>query len=330
MRAVVCREWCEPADLTVEETAAPEPGEGEVRIAVHAAGLNFGDTLIIQGKYQEKPELPFTPGMECAGEIDAVGAGVTGLKEGDRVMAITGRGAFAEQVVCDAGSVTRIPDSMGFEAAAAFPVAYGTAHVGLRHRVDLQADEALLVHGAAGGVGLTAVQIGTVLGANVIGTARGRDKLSIAQANGANHVIDYGEEDIRERVKAITGGRGVDVVYDPVGGKVFDQSLRCLAWEGRLLVIGFASGQIPQVPANYLLVKNIAVVGFYWGAYFKRDPAVIQRSFAELLGWFDDGLLAPHVSKTFDLEEAPAAMERMLSRKSTGKVVLTTGITRPA
>jgi NADPH2:quinone reductase len=169
-----------------------------------------------------------------------------------------------------------------------------------------------------------------VLGANVIGTARGKDKLSIAQANGANHVIDYGEEDIRERVKAITGGRGVDVVYDPVGGKVFDQSLRCLAWEGRLLVIGFASGQIPQVPANYLLVKNIAVVGFYWGAYFKRDPAVIQRSFAELLGWFDDGLLAPHVSKTFDLEEAPAAMERMLSRKSTGKVVLTTGITRPA
>ncbi len=329
MRAVLCKEWAGPESLVIEEVDLRDPGPGEVRMAIHATGLNFGDLLIIQGKYQEKPELPFSPGMESAGEIVAIGDGVTNVKVGDRVVGTIGHGGFAEEAVTDAVRVTRIPDSMDFVSAAAFPVAYGTSHVALRHRGNLKAGEWLLVHGAAGGVGLTAVQIGKVLGAKVIGTARGKDKLDVVTANGADHVIDYAEEpEFRKQVLELTDGKGVDVVYDPVGGDVFDESLRCTGWEGRLLVIGFAAGRIPKIPANYLLVKNISAVGVYWGAHMKFAPDILHDSLAELMQWFEDGVLAPHVSQTFDLEDTAAAMQLLAARKSTGKVVVTTGITR--
>jgi len=328
MRAIVCRDWCRPEELRLEDIPVPEPGAGEVRVAIHAAGLNFADTLMVQGKYQVKPTLPFSPGMEVAGEIDAVGAGVEGFREGDRVMALPSHGGFAERLVTSADLVYRIPDGMDFVAAAAFPVAYGTSHVGLRRRGNLKAGETLLVHGAAGGVGLSAVQIGKVIGATVIGTARGKEKLDIVLANGAAHAIDYAAEDLRERVLEITGKRGADVIYDPVGGDVFDASLRCIAWEGRLLVVGFAAGRIPQAPANYLLVKNCSAIGVFWGSYFKKAPDLVRQSFEELLGWHADGLLAPHVSATYDLDETTDAMAALLARKSTGKLVVTTGITR--
>jgi NADPH2:quinone reductase len=330
MRAVLCKAWGDPHDLVVEEVPVPAPGPGEVRLAVQAAGVNFADTLMIAGKYQEKPPFPFVPGLEAAGVVDAVGQGVIGLKEGDRVMAVLGKGAFAEKALAPADAVFHIPRTMDGTTAAGFPVAYGTSHVALRHRAGLKAGETLLVHGAAGGVGLTAVQIGKVLGATVIGTARGAEKLDVAKANGAHHAIDYAAEDTRQRVLEITDKRGADVIYDPIGGDIFDASLRCIAWEGRLLTIGYASGRIPSVAANILLVKNASLIGCYWGAYLKRDPAVIRKSFEELIGWYGDGLLAPHISNTFELEQAADALETLLQRKSTGKVVLVTGITAVA
>ncbi|MGH7006641.1 MAG: NADPH:quinone oxidoreductase family protein, partial [Alphaproteobacteria bacterium] len=227
MRAVLCKSWGGPRDLVIDYIPVPEPGPGQVRIAVHAAGVNFADTLMIAGKYQERPDFPFVPGLEAAGEIDAVGEGVIGIKEGDRVMAILGHGAFAERALAPAEAVFPIPKSMDASSAAGFPVAYGTSHVALRHRAQLKAGETLMVHGAAGGVGLTAVQIGKILGATVIGTARGAEKLDVAKTNGAQHVIDYGSEDIRTRTLKITEKRGADVIYDPIGGDIFDASLRC-------------------------------------------------------------------------------------------------------
>lgn len=326
MRAVLCKEYGGPDDLVIEDVESPEPGAGQVRIAVHAAGLNFADTLMIAGKYQEKPSFPFSPGLEAAGVIDAVGDGVEDVKPGDRVMALPGHGGFAEFALAQAERVMKIPDSMSFTDAAGFPVAYGTSHVALENRGHLQKGETLLVHGAAGGVGLTAVQIGKVMGAQVIATARGAEKLAIARENGADHTIDYSQEDVRERVLDITGKKGADVIYDPVGGDVFDASLRCIAWGGRILIIGFAAGRIPQIPANILLVKNIAAVGVYWGAHMKRDPATLRASLDELLEWYDAGKLHPHVSHAYDLADAAEAMNMLLSRKATGKVLLTTGL----
>jgi NADPH2:quinone reductase len=325
MRAVLCRTRGGPDDLTIEDIAPPSAGPGQVVIAVRAAGLNFADTLIIAGKYQERPAYPFSPGIEVAGDIIAVGPSVGSLKKGDRVMAILGYGGYAEQVAAPAERVLKVPDSMDYAVAAGFPVAYGTSHVGLCHRAGLKSGETLLVHGAAGGVGLTAVEIGKVLGATVIATASSAEKLAVARSYGADHLIDYSREDVRARVLDITGKRGADVVYDPVGGDAFDASLRCTAFEGRIVVIGFASGRIPQIPANHLLVKNIAAVGFYWGAYMKDNPAVIRDSFDELLGWFTEGRLRPLVSQRFDLAEAKAALKLIASRQSTGKVVLTMG-----
>lgn len=327
MRAVLCKAWGGPRSLVIEQVPVPEPGRGQVRIAVQAAGVNFADTLMIAGKYQEKPPFPFVPGLEAAGEIDAVGPDVKNLSKGDRVMAVLSYGAFAERALAPVSAVFKIPKAMDISIAASFPVAYGTSHVALRHRAHLKAGETLLVHGAAGGVGLTAVQIGKVLGATVIGTARGADKLNVARTNGATHTIDYGSEDVRARVLEITNKRGADVIYDPIGGDIFDASVRSLAWEGRLLTIGYASGRIPSVPANLMLVKNASIVGCYWGAYLRQAPDVIRRSFEELLKWYGDGLLAPHISANFQLDEAAEALEMMLERKSTGKVVLVTGIT---
>jgi NADPH:quinone reductase len=325
MRAVLCKDWGGPEKLVVEDVPAPTMRPGAVRVAIHAAGINFADLLLVSGQYQEKPPLPFTPGSEAAGVVTEVGAGVTNVKAGDRVMVLSGGGAYAEQVVVDAPRVYPIPAGMDFPAAAGFPVAYGTSHGAFAWRARLQPGEWLLVHGAAGGVGLTAVEIGKAMGARVIACAGGAEKLDVAQEHGADHVIDYSCEDIRERVKTITGGRGADVIYDPVGGDVFDASLRSIAWEGRIIIIGFASGRIPQVPANIALVKNIDVIGFYWGSYQKHKPELIRDSYAQLFRWFEEGKLRPHVSHKLDLKDVAEAMALLRRRQSTGKVVLTTG-----
>ena len=251
------------------------------------------------------------------------GEGVEGLAIGERVMAVLGHGGFASEAVVAAERVYKIPDDMPFEEAAGFPVAYGTSHMALRHRARLEAGETLVVHGASGGVGLTAVEIGTTLGARVIACASSPEKLALAEKYGASHLIDYSKEDIRERVLEITGKRGANVIYDPVGGDAFDASMRCIAWEGRLLVVGFASGRIPKAPANYILLKNCSLVGVIWGAYLGRDPAVVRSAMEELLGWYGQGKLKPHISATFPLAEAAEAMKSMMARKSTGKIVLT-------
>lgn len=325
MRAVLCKEWGGPEKLVVEEVPSPPLRDGAVRIAVHAAGINFLDTLIITGQYQVKPPLPFTPGAEASGIVKEVGAGMQGFKLGDRVMAMAENGGYAEEVVVAADKVFPIPDKMDFVAAAGFPITYGTSHVALGYRARLKAGEWLLVLGAAGGVGITAVEIGKLMGAKVIAAAGGQEKVAVAQQYGADYGIDYSREDIRERVKAITGGRGADVIYDPVGGDAFDASLRCVAWEGRILIIGFASGRIPQIPANLALVKNADIIGFYWGSYQIYKPSVPRESFKQLFRWFDEGKLKPHVSQTFDLRDVAKALEHLKQRKSTGKVVLTMG-----
>lgn len=324
MRAVLCKNWGGPENLVVEDVPVPSLRPNAVRIKVHAAGLNFADLLLIAGQYQEKPAFPFIPGAEAAGVLAEVGATVTGLKAGDRVMALTGLGAFAEEVVVDAPRILPIPDTMEFATAAAFPVAYGTSHGALEWRARLRPGEWLLVTGAAGGVGLTAVEIGKAMGARVIACARGAEKLAIAQQHGADHLIDYSREDIRERVKAITGGHGADVIYDPVGGDVFEACLRSIAWGGRIIVIGFAAGRVPQIPANIVLVKNIDVIGFYWGSYQAHNPELLRSSFAQLFRWFQEGKLHPHISHQCALQEAPRALELLQQRKSTGKVVLVT------
>lgn len=325
MRAVICDSWGEPESLKVGELPARQAGAGEVTIRVAAAGLNFADTLMIAGKYQEKPPFPFSPGLEVAGEVLAVGAGVTRVKPGERVLAVVDHGGFAEQVIARESDVFGIPTGLDFQSAAGFPITYGTAHGALVWRAGLKAGETLLVHGAAGGVGLAAVEVGKALGARVIATAGGADRCQLAEAHGADASIDYRSSDIRAAVKDLTGGRGVDVVFDPVGGDIFDASLRCLAWSGRLLTIGFAAGRVPQVAANILLVKNISVVGCYWGSYRKQAPELLLQEFAELFSWYEAGLLKPHVSHALPLEKVAEAMQLLLSRRSTGKVVLTTG-----
>jgi NADPH2:quinone reductase len=290
---------------------------------VKAAGLNFADLLMLQGRYQEKPPLPFTPGLELAGEIDAVGAGVNGLAVGQRVLAFVDRGAFAEYAVARASDVIPLPNSLDDVTAAGFPIAYGTAIGGLRWRAELHAGETLLVHGAAGGVGLTAVEVGKAMGAIVIATARGADRLAVPKEHGADHALDSEAPDLRECLKELTGGRGVDVVFDTVGGAMFDLSLRAIAWEGRIVLVGFASGTVPQIPANVLLVKNASALGFYWGSYRRHDPERLRESFAELLAWHKEGRLRPHTSHRLPLAQAGEALRLLAERKSTGKVVLT-------
>jgi len=325
MRAIVCNALGEPETLSVETLSSPALGQTQVRVLVHAAGVNFADGLMVAGTYQEKPPLPFTPGFEIAGTVAEVGSAVTDLKIGDRVLGLTGVGGYADEAVVEAGATYKIPDMMGFEAAAGFPIAYGTSHGALEWRADLKPGETLLVLGAAGGVGLTAVEIGHAMGANVIAAASSPEKLAVAKSRGAAHLIDTSSEDLRARVKDLTQGRGVDVVYDPVGGDLFDASLRSIAWEGRIIIIGFAGGKIPQIPANLLLVKNCSAVGFYWGSYRAKNPARVRASFETLLGWVAEGKLRPHISESFALEDAAKAIRVLQSRKATGKVVLTTG-----
>ena len=324
MRAVLCREWGKPEQLAVAEVPDPgATGPGEVRLATAAAGINFADLLMVSGQYQVRPPLPFTPGLEVAGVVTACGAGVTRVLPGDRVLAMLDHGGYAEQAVAREDDVHVLPPGMDMATAAGFAVTYGTALGALCWRANLLAGERLLVHGAGGGTGLAAVEVGKRLGATVIATAGDPDKLALAADHGADHLIDYRREDIRARVKEICGG--VDVVFDPVGGDAFDASLRAVNWGGRLVIIGFAGGRIQQVPANILLVKNAAAVGFFWGSYRQHRPDMIRVGLTELFGWHQCGALKPHTSQRFDLAATGEALALMRDRRSSGKIVLTTG-----
>lgn len=322
MRAILTRKLTGTAGLELVDMPAPEPGACHVRIDVEAAGVNFADALMLEGRYQVKPGLPFVPGLEVAGRVGSVGVGVSGLSPGKRVLALVDHGGFAEQVVARADDVIDLPDDLDSATAAGFAIAYGTAYGALVWRAALARGETLLVHGAAGGVGLTAVECGKAIGALVIATARGADRTAIASAHGADHVIDSEAPDLVDRVRALTAGRGVDVVFDPVGGTLFDASLRCLAWEGRIVVIGFASGTIPQIPANILLVKNIAALGFYWGSYRRHDPERLRAGFRQLFKWYKDGVIRPTVTEVVPLAETASAIDRLRRRQTTGKLVV--------
>lgn len=323
MKAMLCHEWCGPDDLKLEDVASPEPATGEVRIDVHCAGVNFPDLLMIAGKYQFKPSFPFSPGMEVGGVISAVGEGVSGFRPGDRVMAMTSMGGgYAEQAIATAAKTFLLPDAVTFEQAAGFPVTYGTTYHALKDRGELQPGEVLLVHGASGGVGLNAVELGKRMGATVIGTVGSDAKMDIVKDYGADHVFNYSEHSIRDKVKELTGGQGADVIYDPVGGDAFDESLRCINWGGRLLVVGFASGRIPEAKANLVLLKQCQIVGVFWGAWTERNPEECRSQFRTLLDWCAEGKLRPHVSMTFPLEQAPDAMKALAARKATGKVIV--------
>ncbi|HEX3952060.1 MAG TPA: NADPH:quinone oxidoreductase family protein [Stellaceae bacterium] len=325
MKAMRCRAWGAPDTLRLEEAESASLTPRQVRIRVRAAGVNFADSLMVGGTYQVKPPFPFTPGLEAAGEIVETGSAVDALRVGQRALAVLRNGGgYAEEIVLDAAAVVPIPDAMDFTTAAAFPVAYGTSHFALTHRGHLQSGEVLLVLGAAGGVGLTAVEIGKAMGARVIAAAGGAEKLAVAKSHGADELIDYREQSIRDRVRELTDGKGADVVYDPVGGDAFDQALRAVNWEARMLIIGFAGGRIQTVPANLILVKNISVIGVVWGAQAERNPALVSRNLAELLHWWEAGRLKPLVAKVFPLAEAGAAMTALLSRQYAGKIVLET------
>ncbi len=323
MKAIICEKWGPPASLGWSEVARRPLEPGQVRIRVRASGVNFADILMVGGTYQVKPSFPFTPGLESAGDVIEVSSGVEHLAAGDRVLAVSRfGGGYAEELVIDARAVVAIPAAMSYETAAAFPVAYGTAHFALTHRGALQPREWLVVTGAAGGVGLAAVEIGKQLGAKVIAVAGGADKCAIALHYGADATIDHQAETVHQRIREITGGNGADVVFDPVGGDIFDECLRAVNWEARVLVIGFAAGRIQEVPANRILVKNISVTGVVWGAQAARDPVLVSNLLRILLGWYADGRLKPLVAATYPLSEAAAAMTALLTRRYPGKIVL--------
>ncbi len=323
MRAVLCKSYGPPDTLVVEEVPSPQPRAGEAVVSVNAAGVNFPDVLIIENKYQLKPTLPFSPGSELAGIVKTIGDGVSNVKPGDRVMAITGYGAFAEEVTVDATRLLAIPEGMNFVTAASFGLTYATSDHALRDRGELKAGETLLVLGAAGGVGIAAIEIGKALGARVIACASSDDKLEICRAHGADATINYAAEDLRERIKALTAGKGPDVIYDPVGGPYTEPALRSIAWRGRLLVVGFAAGDIPKIPLNLTLLKGCSIVGVFWGDFARREPKRFAESIDQLGRWFAAGQLRPYVSATFPLERAADALTLMSTRQVKGKVVLT-------
>lgn len=325
MKAVICDTYGQPEQLVVREVEAPLPGNGQAVIHVRACGVSFPDTLIIQGKYQVRPPLPFTPGSEVAGIVTALGEGVTGLREGSRVVAFTGTGGYAEEVVCDARNIAPIPDDVEFVSAAAFAMNYATAYHALQDRARLQPGETALVLGAAGGVGLAAVELAKVMGAHVIAAASSDEKLDVARRYGAEAGINYSREDFRERVKDLTGGKGVDVVVDPVGGAYAEPALRGMAWGGRYLVIGFAAGDIPRIPLNLPLLKGCSIEGVFWGSFAAREPGRNAENVRQLLTWLGDGTLNPLVSATYPLEDVARALRDVMERRATGKIVLVTG-----
>jgi NADPH2:quinone reductase len=325
VKAVLCKAFGPPESLVIEDLDDPQPGPGQIVLEVGACAINFPDVLIIQNLYQFKPELPFSPGGEVAGVVSATGAGVTDLRVGDRVLASTGWGGLAEKVAVPAGSAIPVPDGIDLIHASSFLYAYGTSHYALKDRGRLQPGEALLVLGAAGGVGLAAVELGSVMGATVIAAASSEDKLELCREHGAALTINYGVEDLKARVRELTGGAGADVVYDPVGGALSEPALRAMAWNGRFLVIGFASGDIPKIPLNLPLLKGCSVVGVFWGAFAGREPQRHRDNVSELVRWWQEGKLRPHVSSTYPLERAGEAIRELADRKAKGKVVVTVG-----
>jgi NADPH2:quinone reductase len=322
---MVCAAFAPVDELQYGEFDAPRAGPGEVVIDVAAAGVNYPDVLIVQGKYQSKPSLPFVPGSEAAGMIREVGEGVQGFAPGDRVIAFTGSGSFAEQVRVPAAQVWPVPDGVDLEVAAGISITYGTSYHALKDRAQLRPGETLLVLGAGGGVGLTAVELGKLMGARVIAAASSAEKLALAKAQGADDLIDYAQEDLRERIKDLTGGKGVDVVYDPVGGATSIIGVRSLAWGGRFCVIGFAGGEIPAIPANLLLLKSASAVGVLWGNSVRADPVAQGANMRQILDWLAQGALRPVIDTRFALPDAVAALHHLEERKVKGKVLLTLG-----
>jgi NADPH2:quinone reductase len=323
MRALLCRSLGSLDALEIAEVERPPLGGGQVRIQVHASGVNFPDILMVEGKYQVKPELPFIPGLEVAGIVLECAEGVQHVRPGDRVLAFARRGGgYAQEIVVPNAIVTPIPAGMDFITAAAFPVVYGTAHFALTHRGRLSRGEILLVLGASGGVGLAAIEIGKLLGARVIAAASTPDKLAIARQHGADEVIDYVSENLRDRVRDLTDSKGVDVVFDPVGGEIFKQSTRCVGWEGRILVVGFASGEIPHVATNVILVKNFSVTGVAFGEHSWRYPEDTQQRLTKLLELYSASRLHPRVMQTFPLSDARRALAEIRDRRVSGKLVL--------
>ncbi len=322
MKAVVCKAWGLPETLVVEDLPERSAAPGEVLIDVMAAGVNFPDVLVIQNKYQFKPELPFTPGNELAGVVRAVGEGVTNLKVGDRVFAYVAHGAFAQQASVPANTVLKMSDELDFDTAAALTLTYGTSHHAVVDRAQLKAGETMLVLGAAGGVGLAAIEIGKAIGAKVIAAASTDEKLAICREHGADECINYSTEDLREGIKRVTGGKGPDVIYDPVGGGYTEPAFRSIGWRGRYLVIGFANGEIPKLPLNLPLLKGASVVGVFWGDFARREPAHHVAAMDELMQWHREGRIRPHISATYALADTPQALNDMASRKVTGKIVI--------
>lgn len=322
MKAVLCKQYGPPESLVVEDVPSPRANAGQVVIDVKASGVNFPDLLIIENKYQFKPPLPFSPGGEVAGIVKEAGSGVSNVSAGDRVLASCGFGGFAEEVVCAAQAVIPIPEQMDFRTAAAFLMTYGTSHHALKDRAQLRAGESLLVLGAAGGVGLSAVEIGKIMGAHVIAAASSEEKLEVCKQHGAEQVINYASEDLKQRVKELTGGAGADVVYDPVGGSFSEAALRATAWEGRFLVVGFAAGEIPRIPLNLTLLKGCDIRGVFWGAFVAREPQRHAANVEELMGWYVAGKLRPQIYAAYPMREVARALDDIARRRVTGKIVL--------
>ncbi len=325
MKALLCREFAGLEKLTVDEVPSPTPGDGQVVVIVKFASVNYPDALMVQGKYQFKPQLPFTPGSELAGVVKAIGGGVTKVKVGQNVLVLPQRGAFAEEALATEAQVTPLAAGVDLAAAAGMPMTYGTCYHALKDRGQLKAGETLLVLGAGGGIGVAAVELGKLMGATVIAAASSSEKLQAAKSRGADHLINYNTEDLRARLKEIVGDKGVDVVCDPVGGNYAEPALRSTGWNGRYLVIGFAAGEIPKIPINLTLLKGSAIVGVFWGEFMKRQPKDGQAEMAELVKWLEQGKIKPLVSQQFKLTDAKSALEAVYSRKATGKIVIVPG-----
>lgn len=322
MKAIICTHFGPPDQLVLADVPSPKAAKGQVVIRVEACGVNFPDTLIIEGKYQFKPPLPFSPGGEVSGTITEVGEG-SHFKVGDRVFSLTVHGGFAEEVVANAATTLSIPlGAMDFVTAASTMYTYGTSYHALKDRANLQPGETLLVLGAAGGVGLAAVQLGVLMGARVIAAASSEEKLAVCRAMGATETINYTTENLRDRVKELTGGNGVDVVYDPVGDRYAEPAIRSLAWKGRYLVVGFAAGEIPSIPLNLALLKGASIVGVFWGAFAQREPATSGQNFGQILNWIASGQLKQHIHKLYSLAEAPDALRDLMERRVVGKAVV--------
>lgn len=328
MKAVLAKVHGPPETLVIEDIAPLTTGPGQVVVSVHASAVNFPDTLIIENKYQFKPALPFTPGGEVAGTIREVGHGVVGFAPGDRVIAVCGWGGYAEEVLTEPAKLVRLPDGVAMESAAALVITYGTSHYALKDRAVIQPGETLLVLGAAGGTGVSAIELGKLMGARVIAAASTDDKLALCRRVGADATVNYATEDMRERLKQLTDGRGVDVVYDPVGGPYTEPALRSMAWRGRYLVIGFTAGEIPKLPLNLLLLKGCSAVGVFYGAFAQAEPERYGALMQELVGWLAEGRIRPAITARYPLEQAAQALRMVADRRATGKIVLTTALGR--